>query len=310
MEMLALMKRTIPVNMRKLFFPFVSVMTGAIVAYSFLNWLFIVRTNKFVFNLVWVETWIPILVAACIARYWVIPKLRNIHFIIDRHKNRLVPLIAFFILAVTLHFSQIWVESYYAKIQHLNRISEVNLEPKRRFYEITQEYYIDKTLIGYYNHEYKCCGRQPEHFSEIYVVYPIYKEKNEIKRGVEPTAWLGILFEGKRMSRSSQEEFFIQTMQHLERLDPNTFYYLERKTNSNMIQAESLERFQLAINKSRYAFTTPKNSLILVADYRPFSERVRDDKENALGVWIFAALAWFGVVYLLIDEAHPSAKNS
>lgn len=310
MEMLALMKRTIPVNMRKLFFPFVGVMTGIIIAYGFLNWLFIVRVNRFAFNLVWVETWIPILVAACIARFWVIPKLRNTNFIIDRHKNRLVPLVAFFILAVTLHFSQIWVESYYAKIQRLNRIDEVNLEPKRRFYEITQGYYIDKTLISYYNHEYKCCGRQPEHFSEIYVVYPIYKEKNEIKHDAEPTAWLGVLFEGKRMSHSSQEEFFIQTMQHLERLDPNAFYYLERKTNSNIIQDESLERFQLAINKGRYAFTTPKNPLILIAHYHPFSERVRDDKENALGVWIFAVLAWFGVVYLLIDKAHSPAKNS
>lgn len=308
--MLAFMKRIISVNMRKLFFPFVSVMTGVIVAYSFLNWLFILGANKFVFNLVWVETWFPILVAACIARFWVIPKLRNINFIIDRHKNLLVPLIAFFILAVTLHFSQIWVESYYAKIQHLNRINEVNLEPKRRFYEITHGYYIDKALISYYNHEYKCCGRQPEHFSEIYVVYPIYKEKNEIKHDVEPTAWLGVLFDGKRMSRSSQEEFFIQTMKHLEKLVPNTFYYLERKTNSNMIQDESLERFQSAIHNGHYVFTTPSNPLILIAHYHPFAKRMRDDKENALGVWIFAVLVWFGVVYLLIDEAHSPSKNS
>ena len=130
------------------------------------------------------------------------------------------------------------------------------------------------------------------------------RKKNEIKHDVEPTAWLGVSFDGKRMSRSSQEEFFIQTMQHLEKLVPNTFYYLERKTNSNMIQDDSLERFQLAINNGRYAFDTPKNPLILLADYHLFSERVRDDTENAIGIWICAVLTWFGVVYLLTGKSH------
>lgn len=293
----------IPVNMRKLFYPFVGVMTGLIVVYSFLNWLFIVRTGQFVFNLVWIETWIPAVISAVIVRWWVVPKLRHVNFIVDRCKNYVL-MFAFFILVVTLHFAQIWVEIYYAKMQHLNRMSEVSIEPKKRFYDITQGYHIEKNSMSYYDYEYDCGGRHRVYCSEIYVVYPIHEKKNEVIFHTEPISWLGVLFKNKVTTRSSRDEFVIQTMQYLEKLDPNTFYYLERRTNSNMILGESSKRFQIAINNGRYAFPISENPLILLADYHPFSERVRDNGENAVGIWIFAVLAWFGVVYMLIGERY------
>lgn len=304
MKIQALMKRIIPINMRKLFFPFVGLMIGVVAAYSFLNWLFIVRTSQFLLNLVWIETWIPAAISACIVRYWVMPKLCNIDFIVNEHKKCLVPVIAFFILIVTLHFTQIWVESYCAKMYRLNRISEVHIEPKKRFYQIREGYYVDKALMSYYDYEYSCGGRQPDYCSEIYVVSPIYEKKNEMIRHAMPTAWLGVLFKNKAPTRSYRDEFFVRTMQYLEVLDLNAFYYLERKTNSNLIQDDSLERFQFAINNGHYAFTSQKNPLVLLANYRLFSERVRDDTENAVGIWIFAVLTWFGVVYLLTGKSH------
>lgn len=123
-------------------------------------------------------------------------------------------------------------------------------------------------------------------------------------RHAVPTAWLSVLFKNKAPTRSYRDEFLIRTIHHLEALDLNIFYYLERRTNSNMIQDDSLERFQFAINNGHYAFTPQKNRLVLLANYRLFSERVRDDTENAVGIWIFAVLTWFGVVYLLTDKSH------
>ena len=300
-----LMKRIIPINMRKLFFPFVGVMTGLIVAYSFLNWLFIVRTSQFVFNLVWIETWIPVVVSACVVRYWLVPKLHDVHFIVERTK-RLMLIITFLIIAVTMHFSQVWVESSYSKAQHLSRITEVNIEPKKRFYEINRGYYIDKTLMGHYEYEYlRSVGRNAHHYcSEIYVVFPVFEKNDESKEHRSPIVWLAILFKNEATSESERDEFFIQKMQYLEKSDLNAFYYLERKTNSNMFPDKSSYRFQRAIKNGRYTFPIQQSPLILLADYRSFSERVRNNIEEAIGVWIFSVLIWFGMVYLLIDEGN------
>ena len=292
--------RSIPSNIRDVFFPFVFMMVGLTFLYGFLNWLFVVRTGRFIYDLGWLDIIIPVAIALVVVWYWLVPRLADLNFIDDVYKKRLAPIIAFLILALSMHCVQVWTGTYYSKIQHLNHISEIKNEPKKRFYEIFQRYYVDKTLMSHYDNKHHCGSRSNDvrYCIEIYAIYPVYEKKSEALIKKEPVAWLGISFKNESQSLSESDEFFVGKMRYLKELDPNAFYYLERMTDSNY----DSDLYETAIYTRQYPFAISKKPLILLPSYIPFSERLKYDFSNLFCTWIVGILVWFGICYLMIHE--------
>jgi hypothetical protein len=290
----------LPSNIRDAFFPFIFMVIWLTVVYGFLNWLFIVRGGQFIYDLGWFDLIIPVVIALGVIRYWLVPKLAVLNFIDDGYKKRLAPIIAFLILALSMHCIQIWTGTYYYKIQHLNHIYEINNEPKKRFYEISQGYYVDKTLLSYYVKQYNCSTKYNNilYCIEIYATYPVHEKKSAVWMKKEPVSWLGISFKNESQSLSESDEFFVGKMQYLKELDPNAFYYLERMTDSNY----DSDLYEAAIHTRQYPFTISKNPLILLPSYIPFSERLKYDFSNLFCTWAVGILIWFGICYLMIHE--------
>jgi hypothetical protein len=192
----------LPSNIRDAFFPFIFMVIWLTVVYGFLNWLFIVRGGQFIYDLGWFDLIIPVVIALGVIRYWLVPKLAVLNFIDDGYKKRLAPIIAFLILALSMHCIQVWTGTYYYKIQHLNHIYEINNEPKKRFYEISQGYYVDKTLLSYYVKQYNCSTKYNNilYCIEIYATYPVHEKKSAVWMKKEPVSWLGISFKNESLS--------------------------------------------------------------------------------------------------------------
>lgn len=295
-----LKRMNLPSNIRDAFSPFIFMMIGLTVVYGFLNWLFLVRRGQFIYDLGWFDLIIPGVIALGVIRYWLVPRLAGLNFIDDVYKKRLAPIVAFLILALSMHCVQVWTGTYYYKIQHLNHIYEINNEPKKRFYEISQGYYVDKTLMSYYINQYNCSTRYNyiRYCIDIYATYPVHEKKSEVLMKKEPVAWLGISFKNESQSLSESDEFFVGKMQYLKELDPNAFYYLERMTDSNY----DSDLYETAVNTQQYPFTISKKPLILLPSYIPFSERLKYDFSNLFCTWAVGILVWFGICYLMIHE--------
>lgn len=290
----------IPTNIRYAFFPFVIMVAGLTFIYGFLNWLFFVRTGMYIYDLGWFDLIIPIVIALGVIRYWLVPRLTDLNFIDDAYKKRLAPIIAFLILALSLHCIQVWTGTYFYKAQLLTHIAEIKNEPKKRFYEIFQGYFVDKTLVSHYINQYNCSYRfnHIHYCIEIYATYPVYEKENEALKKKEPVCWLGISFKDESGSLGDSNEYLVKKMQYLEKLDPNRFWYLERMTDDHY----DSDLFETAIHNRQYPFDVSINPLIFMLHYEPFTERVKYDFSNLFCVLIVGTLVWFGICYLMIHE--------
>lgn len=192
-----------PLSFRKLLFPFIGLVLGIVLVYSFFNWFFIVRPNYFIKNLVVIETYIPIVISGLVAWYWPIRKLRQLNNqglkIYGAPRYIVHKIIAFFMLFFVLHYMQIWVETSLATIVELKELDEIKRLPQSRFYKISINS-IDKDLMGYYDYEWISYGNNRKahqsrliYNSEIYVVYPVFSSPLITKK-IKTSYMVGIKF--------------------------------------------------------------------------------------------------------------------
>ena len=175
--------RNYAAKFRLIFNPYFIISVGSLTVYSFLRWLFFIKTNSFTideefldFWVPWVFSWIPILI-------WLRPRLKLLNL---KNKNgKGDPLTVFMLvaslgIAAPIMVAQAYLETATGKLTQLEQISQIDAVPQTKFYTI-RNYYVDKKLARFTT-KFKVSGKYNSDFDMyIFGVVPVYDANHTSK---------------------------------------------------------------------------------------------------------------------------------
>ena len=290
-------------KIKLLFIPFILILLGLIIGYTFLHWVLFIELELFHPKEIVLTFGIPIVLTALIAWFILRPKFKMLNLEAKRGNWRdFYSFILWAALTVPLIISQEYMVTATGKLTELNSINEIGKTESTKYYTLKSSY-LDKNTIGVHS-AFEVSGKYNDNFDmHIYVAVPIF-EKESDTINVEPAAWYGIEY-FKRISNNLDQsekeviyqEFTNESQRDFDGRNVYEFVYLERMSNS-----DDRDGFIEAI-KQNPAY--PPNELILMGINEPFEAR----NGNKLA-WIFGSSLVGSIIWLImivipkVDERH------
>jgi rhomboid protease GluP len=280
-------------KLKILYLPFLIIAISFIVLYTFLNWLFFIKTEIFTikeiirnFGLPFVLSWVPVLI-------WLRPRINLLKLKVKERNDSwsfFYQFAAVLVITIPTIIAQNYVEKSSGKLTQVTTIGQIKNVEKTKYYKV-KKFYIDKKYIGVQPH-FESSGRHNEDLKmDLYAVLPVFNDKSEINNS-DCFAWLGINYSktiSNRLSENEKEKafqnFIKESEKDFDRKNVNEFVYLER--------SEDNDEFRKAVQEN------PKyNSIdapVLLARNEPFENRTGDSF-----LWIFFTFGIGSLIWLIM----------
>jgi len=261
-------------------------------AYSFLNWLVIIKLDLFSVKDYIVDFLLPSILPWILVLTWFRTKLKILKGY-DELKNPIRLLLAF--AGLTMIFTTCFFQNYIEKatgiMTNLNNIEQLYYKKATKFYTLGT-YYFDKKNYGvYYSTEVK--GKYGEDLvMRIFFSIPIFKKDEDTLKNACST-WLGIKYSRTINNRQSEEfkdkefQLFIREKSNeFHYRDVNIFQYLERVGNTS-----DHDEFILSVeNNQKYRFNN--QSIIFIPFNEQYSNRNDSNLVIIIIVFVLGCLIW------------------
>lgn len=291
-------------KIKLIFLPFLGIMIGFIIIYTFLHWLLFIKLELFSIKEMFLKFWLPFGLPYIPIFFFLRQRLKLLKFKNDNQSFG-IQFLAVIIIAVPTMIAQEYLVTATGKLTPVETISEIQKHEKTKYYTL-KKFYIDKKNIGVLNTS-ELSGKNNEHFNMlIYVAMPILETVKDTSK-LTCKFWLGKKYSMQISSRLSNAEKQIQfkkfaetTEQEFKNYDFKQFEYLELEGNT-----DDHDNFDEAIEQNtHYDLNEP---LLLVARQEPFKNR-NGKKLN----WLFGTLGggiliWF--VFLLFIKLRPGKRT-
>lgn len=278
-------------KIRLIYLPFLTITACFVITYTFLHWLFFIKTNLISLKEDIVNFWLPFGLPWIPILIWLRPRIKLLKFKND-NSSFFFQLLAALIIAIPTIIAQEYLVTASGKMTSLEKISQIEKSEKTKYYTL-KEIYIDKKNIGIVKTA-SVTGKHNEDFNMlIYITMPILETVEDTSK-FECEYWLGKRYDKRISNRLSEEEknreykkFSKSVEQEFAETDFNKFTYLEMQGNT-----DDLDSYIDAIDEN--TFFDFKNPTVFEAKNEPFQNRNGDKL-----TWIFRSLGIGLLVWLI-----------
>lgn len=277
-------------KIKLLFIPYILILLGLVVGYTFLHWFLMIELQLFHLKELVICAWVPIFLTGVVG--FLIFRLRiKVLNLSDKWKNFYSGFV-WLSLLLPLSIAQFYIETATGKLTELDSIGDINKTKATKYYTV-KSYYFDK-----YNYnvtaEFDVSGKHNENLNiHIYYVVPVIKKFDDTLNANIP-AWLGIKYYetiSNRLEDNEKDErynkFWDECFNHFMEHNLDSFNYLERVPYS-----DDRDGYLEAIQKHDF-YSTNENILTLVNE--PFEAR----NGNKL-IWILITTIIILVIWLIM----------
>lgn len=276
----------------RIYLPYLAIITGFILLYTFLNWTLFVKSNLISLNQTVINFWLPLTLPAIPAWIWLWPRIKLLEY--RREDGAFVYLLlAVISIAAPTIIAQEYLEKASGTLTPLTSISQFEPGAATKYYSL-KKCYADKMHAGIHPTA-TVSGKQNETLKfQIFVTLPLYEKATDTASG-KCKYWLGTEYSKSISNRGSDEDkderykaFALETQKVFDTTDFTKFVYLERLSNT-----DNLEEFKTAVKKD--PFVASDKPVIFVAYHEPFEKRTGETFE-----WIFISFGFAVVVVLIL----------
>ena len=289
-------------KMKVVYFPYLLIGVGYIAAYSFLNWLFILKTELISIDEMIVQflapfvlIWIPVLL-------WLRPRLRTLKLDSKRADPRgfYLAMAAFTIVPAAL-VAQAYLATATGKLAHVDRAEQLATTEHTKYFMI-DSVFVDRENAGGYAMS-SVRGRHNEDLDlEIFFASPI--KDADLSSAFGGGAWYGVQYRKtikNRLSDARKEElynmFADSASRDFDSRDLSAFTYLEKVGNS-----DDHRGYESAIRNSS-SYTPGVEAVILKPHEGSFDARNGKKLQWMFGLYGAGAFIWFVMLlFPKVDE--------
>lgn len=284
-------------KMRIFFVPYLVISISLAIAYSFLNWWFLIKHQSFLIQQHLVIYAGPAIITALFAFLYFVPRLKYLKLKVGKIEfHNLYYFCVWLAMALPIISAQVYLNKNTGRLTQLNDVSEISRVDYTKFYTLKQ-YYLHKKGIGVYLSDNVTGKRKRDYNMYIHVVFPILtREKDTLS--FNAAAWLGKSFKKTIRNRLSREEkalafkvFYTKTMMAIKQEPMDKFNYLKRPAYSL-----NSDRYSNALVKSPYYHF--KNQLILEAQNTPFENRSDTSYRFMIGSFLIGSFIWLLMILI------------
>lgn len=269
-----------------LFKPFILILVGLIVGYTFINWFLFIKLGISAKDIV-VNFAIPLILAALAVFIFLYPKLK-----ILKVKRDIYSFVALAILAVPLIIFQNYIEAATGELTELNTIKEIKRSAPTKYYTL-KDFYIDKDRLGFFA-QFRVSGKYNENF-DMSVYFTLAILENEKDPTDSPAAWLGVKYSERISNDLDPEEkntlyqmFVKKSLSKVREANHSNFVYLERLTNS-----EDKEGY---IGAAKNVSGLKPNKTILIGVNELFEARTGNKLGWVVGWSLIGSVVWLVMI--------------
>lgn len=276
-------------KLRIIYQPFVLIVIGFILAYTFLHWLLFIKAGIPLKEDL-VKFWLPFGLPFIPVIIWLRPRIHLLDFA-NNNSSFMFQFLACIAIAVPTIIAQEYVITATGKLTALENINQLNPNQKTKYYSL-ENYYIDKQHIAVENTA-SVTGKHNENFNMlIYVVMPILAGETDTLKS-ENKYWLGKKYSNQISNNLSDAEkdekykaFAEQCQKEFEETDFGKFTYLKIVGNT-----EDHDEYNNALKKTEQRLN---NNIVFESSTEPFE--ARNGKKLP---WIFGSLAIGLLIYFI-----------
>jgi rhomboid protease GluP len=287
------MKPTQP-KLRLIYLPFLLVVIGFLVAFTFLNWLLLIKLHAFSLNEDITNFWGPIVLAWIPALIWLQPRIKLLSL---KSKRGDAPFFYLFMAAAAIAaptcVAQPWLQTSTGKLTRLYDIRQITQSEPTKYYTLNK-FYIDRAHAGVKT-RFIVSGKNSETFNmNLYIALPILGLPGDTANST-CVAWYGVKYHHSIGNRLSQEEkqreyevFLNQSQADFNMKNLTEFMYLDRAGNTDDYKG------WLGAIKNNKNFDNTATTVLLPVN-EPFEKR-----NGNKFAWIFGSFAIGAGIWLIM----------
>jgi len=255
-----------------IFKPYLLLLIGLTIGYTFLHWLLIIRLGLFQLKESITHFAIPTGLAAIAAWIYFRGRFSILRLSSSGRSNLkdLYCMLTWILLTVPVIIAQYYISTATGKLTELHTIGEISRVPLTKYYALKTSY-IGKKVVGIHA-AFRVSGRQDENYHmQLFVVVPVLENEKDTASKA-PAAWLGVMYNktiSNRLDHDKKEEkyqeFVSESQQDFEKKDLTDFIYLQR------MGTDDFEEGYIKAIKSNRVYTP--NGVVLTGINKPFAER-------------------------------------
>lgn len=281
-----------------LFKPFLLTLTGLVVVYTLLHWIFFIELDLFSLKEIVTNFGIPIVLTGIATWFLLRPRLKILDLEAKRGNWRdFYSFILWILLSIPLIIAQEYIVTATGKLTELNSIKEINSSSQTKYYTFKRNY-IQKRVVGVHS-AFDVSGRHNQDFNmRLYVTMPIFETQDDTLTN-QPLGWLGVKYFKRISNRLEPNEkeakyqgFVNESQKDFDNKDVSAFIYLSRIGNS-----DDKDGYIEAIKNNP---VYKPNETILVGVNEPFGARNGKKLPWILGSALIGSLIW--LLMLLIPK--------
>ncbi len=291
-------------KIRTLLLPSVLVLPGLTIAYSFLNWLLILKLQLFELNEDVTQFGIPVVLSGIVTWFWLRPRLDILRLDTKAgsHKNDLYCLVFWIMCLVPVIMTQMALPAATGKLVTINSLKDLPDFPNERYF-VPQKVFFRKSAPGIHI-DTRTTGKNDEELKlTVFVAIPAFNSPED-SMATSPPAWLGIEFHKSISSELSETEkqaaldkFLVECNAEYDRKNPGDFAYLKKLPAS-----DERDNFNKARDQQAYY---QDNGTVLIPVHEPFEERNGNMLLWISGVLSGSMLIWLLMVLIPKTNTHP-----
>ena len=300
-------------KLRLIYYPFLLIAAGFIVAYSILNGWLTIGTTTIPLKEPVTDLWLPLVLPFILLAIWLRPRIGLLNLKTRRANNLplLYLMIAGFAIGVPTLLLQGYLRTAMGKLTPLQSISQIRESKLTRYYT-AKNVYIDTALASFKNIA-QVSGKNNQYLDfTIYIACPMFDKQPVVappQAGLShllPQAWACVKYTkqvSNRLDASEKKEkwnaFVLTTLDDFNHKDLTRLVYLDRIGNT-----DDRDYYEKGIIKNPYITTISGPLLILEPRFTVFEAR----NGHKLG-WVFGAFG-IGALIWLIMLAIPKLNES
>lgn len=304
--------RSFSLKLRLIYYPFLLIAVGFILAYSLLNGWLTITTATIPLKEKWTDLWVPLGLPFILLAIWLLPGIRLLNLKSRRANNLplLYLIIAGFAIGVPAILLQSYLRTAMGKLTPLQSINQIR-ENKLTKYYTAENFYID-TSRATFKYTATVTGKTGALLNwAAYIACPMFDRQPEADSPgtaahLVPQAWACIMYKkqiSNRLEKWEENEewntFVLNSRNNLHRKNFNRLVYLERIGNT-----DDRDNYEKGIINNRFITTIPGPLLLLEPKFTAFEAR-----NGHKLAWVFGAFG-IGALVWLIMLAIPKLKQS
>jgi hypothetical protein len=279
-------------KLRLIFLPFIAIIVGFVLFYSFLNWAIIIRGNFFVLKKDIVNLWLPVGLSLIPVLIWVRPRIKLLQFKNARTSTAYTMLAWLAVMAPTI-ITQHYLETATGKLTALNNITEFNNATATKYYSL-KNYYVDKAHVSV-SATFTVSGMHDETLLySIFATMPLHENASDTI-SKKCNYWLCEKYSksiSNLLSDGEKREKYVAFANEIQREFDTTkfekFVYLERLLNT-----DDQESYNASVDKNK--FFSSDQPIVFVAYQNAFEER-----NGKMFLWIFTSFGMGALLFLIL----------